>query len=155
MEDKRLGANFSLLHAHLYGKGTQTTMKDRMKFWSVLKDDYEEKEVITITTPDGAKTFAREYKSTPESGVATVTYTCNDDEYIMLLALTNHSLDIGIDALHGENADKNEFAEALKYSLNKVLAKHSLKISLVESKSEKKELIMLTNYGLGDKDMFV
>ncbi len=131
-------------------------MKDRMNFWNILKKDYEEKEVITIETPDGAKTFSRQYEYTPEMGVASVIYTCNDEQYHVVFFLTNHSLDIAIDALHDENADKDEFGSALKYSLNKALANYSLEITWEKSHNDldAKVKMLTLNYAIGEKNMF-
>ena len=127
-----------------------------IKLWKVLKDDFSEKNQLSVATPNGEKTFAREYLCEPVEGFASVIYTCDNMKYLVNYFITDHSLDIGIDNRCKENANVAIIAEALEYSLNKVLAKQSLWIefekSSLDNKSKTKAIVF--NYALGNLSHF-
>jgi hypothetical protein len=109
-----------------------------IKLWKVLKDDFSEKNILSVTTPNGEKTFAREYEKEPAEGIASVIYSCENAKYLVKYFMTDHSIDIGIDN-QGEDNNIAIIAEALECSLNKTLARHSLWIELEESDLDNEE----------------
>lgn len=130
--------------------------KRNLKLWKVLKDDFSEKNQLSVATPNGEKTFSREYLCEPVEGFASVIYTCDNMKYLVNYFITDHSLDIGIDNRCKENTNVAIIAEALEYSLNKVLAKQSLWIefekSSLDNKSKTKAIVF--NYALGNLSHF-
>ena len=127
-----------------------------LKLWKVLKDDFSEKNILSVTTPNGEKTFAREYEEEPTKGFASVIYSCDNMKYLVNYFITDHSLDIGIDNRCKDNANVAIIAEALEYSLNKVLAKQSLWIEFEKSSldHQKDADIIYFNFALGNISNF-
>jgi hypothetical protein len=130
--------------------------KRNLKLWKVLKDDFSEKTQLSVATPNGEKTFAREYLCEPVEGFASVIYTCDNMKYLVNYFITDHSLDIGIDNRCKDNANVSIIAEALECSLNKVLAKQSLSIKLKKSSLDigEKVTVIFFNYVLGNLSHF-
>jgi hypothetical protein len=126
-----------------------------IKLWKVLKDDFSEKNILSVTTPNGEKTFAREYDEEPTEGIASVIYSCENAKYLVNYFMTDHSLDIGIDNL-SDDINVAIIAEALECSLNKTLAKHSLSIKFEKSSLDNKEetKILYFNFALGNISSF-
>lgn len=126
-----------------------------IKLWKVLKDDFSEKNILSVTTPNGEKTFAREYDEEPAGGIASVIYSCENAKYLVNYFMTDHSINIGID---NQSEDNNVaiIAEALEWSLNKTLAKHSLRIEFEESDLDYKEntKIIYFDFALGNLSNF-
>ena len=127
-----------------------------LKLWKVLKDDFSEKNILSVTTPPGEKTFAREYEEEPTGGIASVIYSCDDTKYLVNYFITDHSLDIGIDNRNEDNNNVAIIAEALECSLNKILAKHSLSIELEKSSLDNKSNteVIYFNFALGNLSNF-
>lgn len=130
--------------------------KRNLKLWKVLKDDFSEKTQLSVATPNGEKTFSRKYPCEPTEGVASVIYSCDNMKFLVNYFITDHSLDIGIDNRCKENANVAIIAEALEYSLNKVLAKQSLWIEFEKSSLDigEKTTAIFFNYALGNLSHF-
>ena len=126
-----------------------------LKLWKVLKDDFSEKNKLSVTTPNGEKTFAREYEEEPTGGIASVIYSCENAKYLVNYFMTNHSIDIGIDN-QSEDSNVAIIAGALECSLNKILAKHSLSIELEKSSLDNKSKteVIYFNFALGNLSNF-
>ena len=126
-----------------------------IKLWKVLKDDFSEKNILSVTTSNGEKTFAREYEKEPAEGIASVIYSCENAKYLVKYFMTDHSIDIGIDNLSDDN-NVAIIAEALEFSLNKTLAKHSLSIDFEKSSLDNKEKakILYFHFALGNISNF-
>lgn len=133
----------------------QSYVDNILQLWKLLKDDYSEKKIITVTTPNSEKTFNRKFDEEPKDGVVSVLYSFNDEKYNVVYFLTNHSFSIGIDSLHDKNAKQDKLVEALVYSFNQELTKYSLEISLEKLVgNEKCSSIIYLDYALGDTSIF-
>ena len=140
------------------GKNSQKqSYVDNIKqFWKLLKDDYSEEKIITVTTPDNKKTFIRKFEEEPEGGVLSVLYSCNDEKFNAVYFLTNHSFAIGIDSLHDKNDKQDQLVKALVNSFNQALAKYSLEIRMEKSTLSNQGYanIIYFDYMLGDSSIF-
>ena len=156
----QLKENCTYYSARIFGIGTKAQKlsyeEKNLKLWKVLKDDFCEKKLLSVATPNGERTFIREYQDEPTQGIASVIYSCDNMKFLVNYFITDHSLDIGIDNRCKENANVAIIAEALEYSLNKVLAKQSLWIefekSSLDNKSKTKAIVF--NYALGNLSHF-
>ena len=130
--------------------------KRNLKLWKVLKDDFSEKNQLSVATPNGEKTFSRKYPCEPTEGVASVIYSCDNMKFLVNYFITDHSVDIGSDNRNEDNNNVDIIVEALEYSLNKVLAKHSLSIEFEKSSldHQKDAEFIYFNYALGNLSRF-
>ena len=153
--------NSGFYSAKIFGDGPKaqklSTEEKNLKLWKILKDDFSEKKLLLVTTPNGEKTFVREYRDEPTKGVAFVTYSCDNEKYLVNYFVTDHSIRIG-SKNRNENNYKNVdiIVEALEFSLNKVLAKHSLSIEFEKSSLDQAEdgEIILLDFALGNLSKF-
>ena len=102
--------------------------------WNVLKDNYHD-DKVEVTSPNGDKTYLKEYGQEPFIGVTYFIYTDGEDKIIVFFwvgprisLLHVHSTDTGV--------DYEEMRELVNDSLNKMLAKYSLSVSFSEELSE-------------------
>ena len=156
----QLKENCTYYSASIIGAGPKTqklsTEKKNLKLWKILKDDFSEKNLLSVATPNGEKTFIREYQDEPTTGIASVIYSCDNEKYLVDFYITDHSLDIQIVYQNEDNNDESIIVEALECSLNKVLAKHYLSIEIEKSERDPKrnaEIIYLY-FALGNLSCF-
>ena len=123
---------------------------------AVLKDDFSEKKLLSVTTPNGERTFIREYQDEPAQGLASVIYSSDNEKYLVNYFITDHSVDIGSDNRNEDHNNVDIIVEALECSLNKVLAKHSLSIEFEKSSldHQKKSELIYFNFALGNLSNF-
>ena len=156
----QLKENCTFYSARIFGIGTKAQKlsyeEKNLKLWKVLKDDFSEKKLLSVTTPNGEKTFIREYQHEPAQGLASVIYSSDNEKYLVNFFITDHSVDIGSDNRNEDNNHVDIIVEALEYSLNKVLAKHSLSIEFEKSSldHQKKAEIIYFNFALGNLSNF-
>ena len=134
----------------------QSYVDNILQLWKLLKDDYSEKQIITVTTPNSEKTFIRKFNEIPKGGMVSVLYSCNDEKFNAVYFLTNHSFAIGIDSLRDKSDKQDQLVEALVYSFNQALAKYSIEITLEKStiSNESYANIICFDYALGDASIF-
>ena len=130
--------------------------KRNLKLWKVLKDDFSEKNQLSVATPNGEKTFSRKYPCEPTEGVASVIYSCDNMKFLVNYFITDHSVDIGSDNRNEDHNNVDIIVEALECSLNKVLAKHSLSIEFEKSSldHQKKSELIYFNFAFGNLSNF-
>ena len=156
----QLKENCTFYSASIIGIGAKAQKlsyeEKNLKLWKILKDDFCEKNLLSVATPNGEKTFIREYQHEPTQGLASVIYSCDNEKYLVNFFITDHSVDIGSDNRNEDNNHVDIIVEALEYSLNKVLAKHSLSIEFEKSSldHQKKADIIYFYFALGNLSRF-
>ena len=156
----QLKENCTYYSARIFGIGTKAQKlsyeEKNLKLWKVLKDDFSEKKLLSVTTPNGERTFIREYQDEPAQGLASVIYSSDNEKYLVNYFITDHSVDIGSDNRNEDNSNVDIIVEALECSLNKVLAKHSLSIEFEKSSldHQKKSELIYFNFALGNLSNF-
>ena len=156
----QLKENCTYYSARIFGIGSKAPKlsyeEKNLKLWKVLKDDFCEKKLLSVATPNGERTFIREYQEEPTQGIASVIYSCDNMKFLVNYFITNHSVDIGSDNRNEDNNNVDIIVEALEYSLNKVLAKHSLSIEFEKSSldHQKKSDLIYFNFALGNLSNF-
>ena len=156
----QLKENCTYYSARIIGIGTKVPKlsyeEKYLKLWKILKDDFCEKNLLSVTTPNGEKTFIREYQDEPTRGLASVLYSCDNMKFLVNYFITDHSVNIGSDNRNEDNNNVAIIAEALDCSLNKILAKHSLSIELEKSSLDNKSNteVIYFNFALGHLSNF-
>ena len=156
----QLKENCTYYSARIIGIGTKAPKlsyeEKYLKLWKILKDDFCEKNLLSVTTPNGERTFIREYQDEPAQGLASVIYSSDNEKYLVNYFITDHSVDIGSDNRNEDNNNVDIIVEALEFSLNKVLAKHSLSIEFKKSSldHQKDAEFIYFNYALGNLSRF-
>lgn len=102
--------------------------------WNVLKDNYHD-DKVEVTSPNGDKTYLKEYGQEPFIGVTYFIYTDGEDKIIVFFWVGPR---ISLLHVHSTDAVVNyeEMRELVNDSLNKMLAKYSLSVSFSEELSE-------------------
>ena len=156
----QLKENCTYYSASIYCDGPKAQKlsyeEKNLKLWKILKDDFCEKKLLSVATPNGEKTFIREYQDEPTKGLASVIYSCDNMKFLVNYFITDHSVDIGSDNRNEDHNNVDIIVEALECSLNKALAKYSLSIefekSSLDNKSKTKAIVF--NYALGNLSHF-
>ena len=156
----QLKENCTYYSASIYCDGPKAQKlsyeEKNLKLGKILKDDFCEKKLLSVATPNGEKTFIREYQDEPTKGLASVIYSCDNEKYLVNYFITDHSVDIGSDNRNEDHNNVDIIVEALECSLNKVLAKHSLSIEFEKSSldHQKDAEIIYFNFALGNLSNF-
>ena len=103
----QLKENCTYYSASIIGIGTKAPKlsyeEKYLKLWKILKDDFCEKNLLSVTTPNGEKTFIREYQDEPTRGLASVLYSCDNMKFLVNYFITDHSVNIGSDNRNEDN----------------------------------------------------